>query len=78
MLNPFLHSKEEILHTPIVFNLCFNMRNACGRYKARFKDIAKEKKEKKKFPWYRQTKSTRKERLEKKRMHTETSLQNLI
>ena len=84
VLNQFLHSKEENkLHTLIVPNLCYNMRNARGCCKARLKDIAKENKEKKIIPWYRQTKSTHKERLgekkeKKKRTHTETNLQNLI
>ena len=57
------------LHMPIVSNVCYNMRNARGRYKARLKDIAKEIKGKKILPWYRQTKSTHKERLEKQNAH---------
>ena len=36
----------EKLHTPIVSNVCYNLRNARGCYKARLKDIAKENKEK--------------------------------
>ena len=60
--------REDKLHTPMVSNLCYNMCNARGRYKPRLKDIAKENKEKKKIlPWYRQTKSTHKERIEKKK-----------
>ena len=39
-------NRRDKLHTSIVSNLCYNMRNACGRYKARWKDIAKENKEK--------------------------------
>ena len=38
------------LHMPIVSNVCYNMRNARGRYKARLKDIAKEIKGKKNPP----------------------------
>ena len=54
------------------------MCNACERYKAILTDIVKENKEKKILPWYGQTKSTHKERLEKKRMQTEKNSQNLI
>ena len=39
--------RGEKLHMPIVSNLCYNMRNVCGCYKARLKDIANENKEKK-------------------------------
>ena len=42
--------RGDKLHTPIVSNLCSNMCNACGRYKARLKDIAKENKEEKNPP----------------------------
>ena len=42
--------RGDILHMPIVSNLCYNMGNAQGRYKARLKDIAKENKEKKNPP----------------------------
>ena len=73
-----LFKRGNKLHIPIVSNLCYNMHNARGCYKARLKDIAKDIKEKKILLWYRQTKSTHKERLEKKRMHTETNSQNLI
>ena len=39
--------RGEKLHMPIVSNLCYNMHNACGCYKVRLKDIAKENKGKK-------------------------------
>ena len=57
--------RGDKLQTPTVSNLCYNMRNAPGRYKARLKDIAKEIKEKN-LPFVPSKKSTHKERLEKK------------
>ena len=42
--------RGDNLHTPIVSNVSYNMRNARGRYKTRLKDIAKENKEKKNPP----------------------------
>ena len=65
------------LHMPIVSNVCYNMRNARGRYKARLKDIAKEIKGKKSsLGTVKQNQLTKKDL--KNRMHTETNSQNLI
>ena len=38
--------RKDKLHTPIVFNLCHNMRNARGRYKVKLKEMTKENRKK--------------------------------
>ena len=61
--------RGDKLHTPIVSNLCYNMRNARGRYKARLKDIAKENKDKKSsLGTVKQSQLTKKD-LQKKNAH---------
>ena len=64
-----LFKRGNKLHIPIVSNLCYNMHNARGCYKARLKDIAKDIKEKKfSFGAVKQNQLTKKD-LKKKNAH---------